>query len=566
MNTLARAAKKKITVNKYLHKILEFYKHYNIYTKEILKKCLSDKNTPPISFLFKYSNEIQKDYTKLKNDYDSVFSKFNILLDECRNETTMGKPSLTQKINEEFILDYLNIEKNNIMNSIKNSIESSREYRLFREPKRDNLVDIRKGNKMAIKTISKLQKNVLSECKKCNTLVNKMNKYISKKAGISKNIQLLNKYIEKNKFNFSNNKKFSRKPTKDLQNGNQVQNKKQMLINSEKIYNTSNLASKFQEDELENNSDDDKGTKKEKKPKNKIIVDFLKIENLFDPSNEEGENEKIIDNELHSDEDEGIFENKIMLPSQISANYLEKIKKTVPSFNFKQILFNRDKLKEIDIYSLQRRKYERKNIKYKIKEMKKNVEKINNKFSILKQKENIMRDFVKKLEENYEAIKPMIYQNSEANIEKTNFIIDSLNSGRRRQEQEEDDKFLEFLENIEEVDEIYLDENEENKINDNKIKENKNTKDTKEIKETKEAKKIKETKEEKETTYTKNEDDEEEKKLEEKILKSVIKKKNNSLKKTINNKKSKKKLLISLPASLLKKKNDKKNSNRPKSR
>ena len=544
MNTLARDANKKFTLNKYLHKILELYKHYNIYTKEILTKCISDKsNTSSISYLSKYSNTIKKDYDKFKNDYDSVFSKFNKLLDECRCETTMGKPTLNQKINEEFILDYLKIEKNNIINLIKKSIESSKEYNLFRENKRNNLIDIKKGSKILNKTTLALQKKLLSECKKCNKLSNKNNKYKSKIVGISNNIQLLNKYIEKNKFKFSNNRKFSRKPTKELQNGNQVLNKKQILINSEKIYNISNLANKFQEDIFQNNSDDDRGTKKDKKSKNTIIFDFLKIENLFDPTNEEGENEKIIDNELHSD-DESIFENKIMFPSQISTNYLKEIKKTIPSFNFKQILFNNNKAKEIDIYSLQRRKYEKKKIKNKIKEMRKKVDKISNKFSILKQKENIMREFVKKLEENYEAIKPMICQNSEANIGKTDFIINSLNSGPRMQEKEEDDKFYEFLDNIEEVDEIYFDKNEEKGKNYNEKKETKSSKDTK---------------------NTKKEDDEEEKKLEEKIFKNVIKKKGINLKTTINIKKSKRKLLISMPSSYLKN-NLEKNSDRPKSR
>ena len=529
MNTLdifAKDANKKITINKYLYKKYELYNHYYLLTKKILCKCLDEKNTPPITFFIQYYDEIKKDCNILENDYKNVYTKFNSLIGECGNELSMGKPILEQKKNEQFTLNFIKIERNNTIDSLKKSIKSSKDYHLFREPKRDTLIDIRKGNKEIEKITTELQKNMLYECKKCNKLTNDIKKYTSKKIGISKNINLLENYIKKN-----NRKSFS----KNNQNFLSKQTKK--VTKSEKFH----IAEKNNENEYENNSDDDKDkmSKKKYERKNKTILEFIKVENLFDISKEEGENEKIIDDELHSD-DESVFENKVKPAKKISTNYLKTIKKTIPSFNFKQIEFNRDKVNDIDTYSVQRRKYKTKNVDDKIKEMKKKIERINDKISLLKQKESIMRDFVKKLEENYEDLKPMIYQKSDANIQLQNhFIINSLNKGNYKEI--EKDEINDFLDGIEEVEERSYNgteiSDEENEIigNDRNIIGEEIRKEMKE------------------------------KKMEEKLLKNLYKRKAIQFRKTVNYKHNKNKILVSLPASILKKDLQKK-TQRPRSK
>ena len=240
----------------------------------------------------------------------------------------MGKPILTERKNDEFTLEYSKIKINNIINSIKKNIKSSKDYHLFREPKRDNLVDIKKGNKEMEKITNELQQSMLYECKRCNKYINKIIQYKSKTKAILKNIELLKKYIEDNKFKLSNYKSFSPKDTINAQSiHSNLNNKKSSNLNySERTTNTSNFINKIHEKEFENNSDDDRcnnnNNNKGKKTRN-IIMDFISIEKMFDVSNEEGEKEKIIDNELHSD-DESIFENKIKTKNQLSMKYLKK--------------------------------------------------------------------------------------------------------------------------------------------------------------------------------------------------------------------------------------------------
>ena len=181
---LADTANKRMTINKYLHKKLEIYQNYNKLTKEIVNKCFTEKKELPLVLFNNYTKTIQNDYEKIKKDYDNIYSKFNSLLEECRSEVSMGKPVFDQKKNEEFKMDYLIIQKEDIINSLKKSISLSKQYRLFREPKRDIFVNIKKGNKLSEKTANILRQTVLKECKKCNKFDNNIKLYNSKIIGL----------------------------------------------------------------------------------------------------------------------------------------------------------------------------------------------------------------------------------------------------------------------------------------------------------------------------------------------------------------------------------------------
>ena len=529
LDKLAREVTKLMTNNNYLLKIIEIYNHYSNLIKEIISKE-SEQEIPSLKYFKLYSKQIEKEYNNIKENYKNACTKYNSLLDECGSEISIGKPVLSQKKNEEFTLNFLKNEKEDTINWIKKCIKASKKFHLFREHKRDNLVDIAKGNMKMEKITNEFQQDMLTDSKKCNKYNNKIRKYELKIVGIKNNIEILNKYIEKNKYKVTNFKDYSKEKIKsDIQNSKviKIPNKKK-LIRSELTKNNfrEKRNSPFNN---ENNSDIDFGNKTQNNKKN-LISGFIKVENLFDISNEEGENENAIDYELHSD-DETVFENKIKIPNQLSTKYIKEINKQIPKFNFKQIEFNKNKVNEIDVYSLQRRQFKNKNVDVKIIEMKKKIDQINNKIDILKHKEIIMREFVKKLEQNYEMMKSLVHQTTQVDIVQNDLIFDELNSEQKK----ERDEINEFLDNIEEVEEeVEYNENYEVKKADN---------DKKEIK-------------------PKNKKEyEEEKNLEEKILKSVLKKsllktKNLALKKTV--KKPRKNILVSLPIKFLRKNVEKK--------
>ena len=115
--------------------------------------------------------------------------------------------------------------------------------------------------------------------------------------------------------------------------------------------------------------------------------------------------------------------------------------------------------------------------------MKSKIDKINIKLTLLKRKENQMREFIKKSKRSYESIKPIIYQNSVANIIQKDFIFNSLNKEIKNEKSKKTkEKFndLHDINDINEVDEINYNENEENEKSDDK-KETKETRKEEEI-------------------------------------------------------------------------------------
>ena len=407
INSLMKIANEKMIINKYLNNKLEFYKKHIVLAKDTMTKCFSDKNNSLKDLVNAYINEVQKDYDMLKNDVEKNYnSKYKTLYDECLSDITMGKPVLNQMRNEEFSLEYLKMKSNDIINGLKKSIRQSREYHLFREPKRDSLVDNKKGNKEIEKLTTELQQNMLYECKKYNKFSNRIKKYELQKSELNKNIALIKKYMDTENLNANTN-----------QNTNTNTNKK----DRKKGLFKSVMKAGEKEEEKErskpknkNNSDENRGNSAGKKNRPKkstkeIIKGFKRVEDLFDISSEE---DKIIDDELHSD-DESVFENRISQEVQLSKTYLDEVRQFIPQINLKQIEYNKLKIiGEADIYSLQRRKYKNQNIDGKIKDFKKKIEEINNKLIVIKKKEKAMKTFLEKYKENYETLRPLKMQTS----------------------------------------------------------------------------------------------------------------------------------------------------------
>jgi hypothetical protein len=229
-------------------------------------------------------------------------------------------------------------------------------------------------------------------------LFKKVKKYEIQKNEINKNIALIKKYMDPEKVNVSANKSKKKKGlfTSVLDVGNKDKDKDK---NKPKI---------------KKNSDENRGNSlgkkiKKKKSTKEIIKGFKKVEDLFDISSEE---EKIIDDELHSD-DESVFENRISQPVQLSKTYLSEVRQFIPHINLTQIEYNKLKIiGEEDLYSLQRRKYKNQNIDGNIKDFKKKIEKMNDKITVIKLKEKAMKDYLEKYKENYETFRPLRTQTS----------------------------------------------------------------------------------------------------------------------------------------------------------
>ena len=440
IDLLSKEANKITSINKYLKTKIDLYNKYINLTKESMTKYLSDKTTSPIELFNSYLDEIQKDYDKLKEEYEKKYCpKYQLLYDECMSDITFGKPVLKQYKAEEFVLGYLRNKTDDLISGLKKSIQQSKEFQIFREPKRLSIIDTKKGNKEIEKTTTELQQNMLYECKKYNKFSNKIKKYNEYIFKLSKNIKLLKKY----KISLSTNPQFDNKINEEenpIQNTRTFQVKKTGLKASVNVgFTNPSFAKKEKSGKDQNNSDGEhrvgsgekikkkkteifikrkslKKKKSNKNNKNKVISEFKKVEDLFNISSEEDENEKIIDDELHSD-DEIVLGQRINQPTKLSTTYLQDVKKEIPTINLNQIEYNKLKiLNEADLYSLQRRKYKAQNLDDNIKEMKKKIEKMEEKVNIIKKKEKIMKEYIDKIKDKIDILKPMERQNTLCSI------------------------------------------------------------------------------------------------------------------------------------------------------
>ena len=177
-----------------------------------------------------------------------------------------------------------------------------------------------------------------------------------------------------------------------------------------------------------------KKIKNPKKNKNKIIQSFLNLEDLFEISDTENndEDEVLIDCMLHSN-DETILENRINHNKTLSNYYKENINKEIPKINLELIEYNKLKVyQEIDLYSLQRRKYKGGNIDINIKIIKKRIKKIQEKENLNYKKVNAMKKYIDELKNKYILYKKIRTKSSAFNCEvkyiSNNEIIDLKNN------------------------------------------------------------------------------------------------------------------------------------------
>jgi len=195
-------------------------------------------------------------------------------------------------------------------------------------------------------------------------------------------------------------------------NDNNEDNKVEHISLKEKKNNKKLLLINKNDEEEENENEEDikkeninkKNIYKKDKKKNTKKLELLSLDELFDLSNYEGENEAIIDEELHSN-DETTFETKIKPQKKIINDYIKQIKHEVPSLNFSQIEFNKAKvMNEADLYSLQRRNFEGKNIDTIISNIKKKIKKLKKILELNERKYLAMRNFINETKDNYNKI------------------------------------------------------------------------------------------------------------------------------------------------------------------
>ena len=405
-------------------------------------------------------------YQELKNSVDNLKdinkkllqkyeTNYNIIFDE----SSLDKLDLNKNRIDIFILDYELKQKNDIIKKLNESVNNSRRHSIFREMKRETETNRNSGTNYLNTENLYSQRDLQYECRHYNKCINRLKKKekniekFKKAENYFENIIKFYKDKNKNENKTNNNKIFNNNTKNDVKASNffSFNVKKKKSINNKRKNNYKNVNDynsitinelgkkyQFEEDlnineELDNNNDqtyfpnnnqinelffssnnltmsghlkpNETSREQEKNQEMKQKLNFLTVDELFDLDNEEGEKEVIIQEELHSD-DEVIFEKKIKNKNRVNTKYLDHVKKLVPRLYLNQIEFNKKKvMNEADLYSFQRREYNKQNLDENIKTMKKKIKTMNKRININNQKLIALNNFIIKAKEQYNSLK-----------------------------------------------------------------------------------------------------------------------------------------------------------------
>ena len=446
---LADKARENIIQNKYLLEKINIFKNEIITVKNLINNFWLNSNQQKINNIIasKYKEQLSLFNSNLKEEINKGQQKLKLLQKNSLSELSIEDRTLSQLSIDNFILNNTLSKLNSTTQSLNESIETSKKHEIFREPKRESIIDIKQSKTVFPVYNLELQQKMLSYCRayskyryknakklikiniqkqNINALIDFIKTYTSKLAEKSqenkpqiKNSKIPNNSNNNNKIikqkGKSKGKKLKRTKTKSKFTNNILEQKLQepnIVKSNDHRQNSFNKKNSLNIS-VNNIFNSDIKTKKEK-PTERKKINILKIDELLDIDNIEAEDENIIDNELNSDDDV-FFEKKVKPKKTINKEYITDLRKDVPIINLSQIEFNKIKvINEADAYSFQKRKLEQNNITWQIKNFKKQIKNLEKQISINKNKLKVIHNFIEDVKYNYKLLRPIKVQSSAA--------------------------------------------------------------------------------------------------------------------------------------------------------
>ena len=446
---LADKARENIIQNKYLLEKINIFKNEIITVKNLINSFWLNSKQQKINNIIasKYKEQLSLFNSNLKEEINKGQQKLKLLHKNSLSELSIEDRTLSQLSIDNFILNNTLSKLNSTTQSLNESIETSKKHEIFREPKRESIIDIKQSKTVFPVYNLELQQKMLSYCRayskyryknakklikiniqkqNINALIDFIKTYTSKLAEKSqenkpqiKNSKIPNNSNNNNKIikqkGKSKGKKLKRTKTKSKFTNNILEQKLQepnIVKSNDHRQNSFNKKNSLNIS-VNNIFNSDIKTKKEK-PTERKKINILKIDELLDIDNIEAEDENIIDNELNSDDDV-FFEKKVKPKKTINKEYITDLRKDVPIINLSQIEFNKIKvINEADAYSFQKRKLEQNNITWQIKNFKKQIKNLEKQISIYKNKLKVIHNFIEDVKYNYKLLRPIKVQSSAA--------------------------------------------------------------------------------------------------------------------------------------------------------
>ena len=443
---LASQAKTNIIKNQELLEKISIFKQEINRVKKLITNFSNNSNQKNINkkIAIKYKEQLALLNSHLKEEINKGLKKQKTLYKNSANELSIENRTLSQLNIDNFILNNT-LSKLNYTTEILNScVEFSKKHEIFREQKRETLIEIKQSKNIFPVYNLELQQKMLSYCRAVTKYKYKNNKKLVKintlKKNISSLIDLIKFYtskiaesseeyklksknnIKKLDFNKVENqnekpkiKKLKRTKTKTKLFKKKYEQKIQesdLAKSSERRQNSFEQIKPIQINLSINNIYNSETKKKEEEQTERKKINILKIDELLDIDNIEAEDENIIDNELNSDDDV-YFEKKVKPKKKLNKEYLPNLKKEVPIINLSQIEFNKIKIiNEADAYSLQKRRIIQNNINWQIKNLKKQIKILDRQIDVNKNKLKVIHKFIEDVKYNYKLLRPIKVQST----------------------------------------------------------------------------------------------------------------------------------------------------------
>ena len=460
---LANQAKTNIIKNQELLEKINIFKQEIKTVKNLITNFSINSNQKNINkvIAIKYKEQLALLNSHLKEGINKDLNKQKALHKNSMNELSIENRTLSQLNIDNFILNNTLSKLNFTAKALNSCLEVSKKHEIFREAKRETLIEIKQSKNVFPVYNLELQQKMLSYCRAVTKNRYKNNKKLVKINMLKKNICSL---IDVIKFYTSNLAKLSDenklKPKNDIKNNIKKLDFKKITSQKEKskakklkrTKTKTKLSKKKYEQKIQeanlpkssehrqnsfeqkqklkinisvNNIFNSEGKKKDEEQTERKKINILKIDELLDIDNIEAEDENIIDNELNSDDDV-YFEKKVKPKNKISKEYLPNLRKDVPIINLSQIEFNKIKIiNEADAYSFQKRRLAQNNINWQIKNLKKQIKNLDRQISINKNKLNVIHKFIEDVKYNYKLLRPIKVQ-STANENPVEYIREKL--------------------------------------------------------------------------------------------------------------------------------------------
>ena len=196
---LADKAKQHINKNKYLIEIIEIFKQQISIVKNIIRNySLNAKQDDKFkdNLPIKYREQLSSLKEKLKEEVNKNLTKHENSINYILKDLSNSNQTLAQFSIDNFILNNTINKYNDIIKILNESIDSSRKYDLFREPKRESELELKESKNVFLVYNLECQQKMLSYCRDYAKYKSKNVKREIKINAIKNNLSILKNIIK----------------------------------------------------------------------------------------------------------------------------------------------------------------------------------------------------------------------------------------------------------------------------------------------------------------------------------------------------------------------------------